>query len=120
MSQRAPRPAPAPDPTVYPEDDGMGENTLELRIRLFLIPLLARYLRERGSLPFVGGNQFIYWRQHEPTCSVAPDVYVVPGLAPGTRPVSQTLCEPSVAPGAKPGTTYTSGATEQVGSCCRQ
>ena len=98
MSQRAPRPAVAPDPTVYPESDDMGESTLELLIRLTLVPLLARYLKQKGAPPFVGGNQFIYGRRYEPTCSVAPDVYVLPGLAPEAAPRSIKVWETGHAP----------------------
>ncbi len=73
------------DPTVYPASDDMGEPTLELFIRLVLVPLLERYFAARGLTAFVGSNQFIYWAQFEPTRSVAPDLYVVPGLAPRTQ-----------------------------------
>ena len=77
----------------------MGENTLELLIRELLRPLLARYLLgHEKPPPFVGGNQFIYWRQHEPTCSVAPDVYVLPGLAPDATPRSIKVWETGRAP----------------------
>ena len=73
------------DPTMYPVSDEMGENTVELNIRLFLVPLLRRYLEQKGLSYFVGSNQFIYWEQHTPTRSVAPDVYVVPSLAPDAQ-----------------------------------
>ncbi|HEU4410213.1 MAG TPA: Uma2 family endonuclease [Polyangiaceae bacterium] len=85
MSRAAGTLAPRPDPTVYPASDDMGEPTLELFIRLVLVPLLERYLAARGLTAFVGSNQFIYWAQFEPTRSVAPDLYVVPGLAPRTQ-----------------------------------
>jgi hypothetical protein len=82
------QPRPTHDPTIYPTDDGMGENTFETCVRELLRPLLARFLAARGTPMFVGGNQFIYWEQHNPTASVAPDVYVVPGLAPDREPAS--------------------------------
>lgn len=74
-----------PDPTVYPASDDMGEPTLETFVRVVLLPLLERFLTARGLTAFVGSNQFIYWAQFEPTRSVAPDLYVVPGLAPRTQ-----------------------------------
>jgi Uma2 family endonuclease len=85
MSRAAPNLAKRPDPTVYPTSDNMGESTLEFFVRIVLAPLLERYLAARGVDAFVGSNQFIYWVQFEPTRSVAPDLYVVPGLAPRTQ-----------------------------------
>lgn len=49
-----------------------------------LRPLLERFLIERGQLAFVGADQFLYWRQHDPVSCVAPDLYVMPGVAPDT------------------------------------
>jgi Uma2 family endonuclease len=70
------------DPTHYPVDDGMGEGTLHREIGLMIQPLVRRYLATRGVRAYVGSNQFIYWVQHAPTTSVAPDLYVLPGVAP--------------------------------------
>jgi Uma2 family endonuclease len=85
MSRAAPDLAKRPDPTVYPTSDNMGESTLELFLRVVLVPLLERYFARRGVTAFVGSNQFIYWAQFQPTRVVAPDLYVVPGLAPRTQ-----------------------------------
>jgi Uma2 family endonuclease len=85
MSRAAPNLSRRLDPTVYPTSDNMGESTLELFVRLVLLPLLERYFALRGVTAFIGSNQFIYWAQFEPTRSVAPDLYVVPGLAPRTQ-----------------------------------
>ena len=63
----------------------MGENSLETFLRIVLLPLLERYLAAQGTPMFVGANQFIYWQQFDPTRSVAPDLYVVPGLPPGAE-----------------------------------
>ena len=73
------------DPTHYPVHDDMGEGSLQRLISELLRPLLARYLAERGERAFVGADQFIYWVQFEPTRSVAPDVYVLPGVDPASR-----------------------------------
>ncbi len=62
----------------------MGENALETFLRILLIPLIERFLASKGRPAWVGGNQFVYWREGEPTVSLAPDVLVVPGVAPGT------------------------------------
>ncbi|HEU4412518.1 MAG TPA: Uma2 family endonuclease [Polyangiaceae bacterium] len=85
MSRTAPNLAKRHDPTVYPTYDNMGASTFELFVRLELVPLVERYLAARGEAAFVGSDQFIYWVQFEPTRSVAPDLYVVPGLAPRTQ-----------------------------------
>jgi hypothetical protein len=72
----------APDPTHYPVEDDMGEGLLQKLIVTLLLPLVRRFLAERGVTALVGGNQFIYWVQHEPTSSLAPDLYVLPGIDP--------------------------------------
>lgn len=69
------------DPTVYPETDNMGEGELQRLISELLRPLLARFLAEQGMVAHVGANQFLYWVQHEPTRCIAPDIYVLPGIA---------------------------------------
>jgi hypothetical protein len=81
MASAAKRPV-SRDPTHYPVDEKMGEGSLQRFISELLRPLLARFLAERGERAFVGADQFIYWVQHEPTRSVAPDVYVLPGVDP--------------------------------------
>jgi hypothetical protein len=75
------------DPTVYPVDEKVGENTLQRCIVEMLRPLLERWLRHRGVQAFVGADQFIYYRPHTPTERVSPDIYVLPGVPPGT-PIS--------------------------------
>jgi Uma2 family endonuclease len=76
------RPRAAPDPTYYPVVDKMGEGSLQRLIAELLRPLLAYALAERGFKAFTGADQFIYYQQHAPTESCAPDVYVMPGLEP--------------------------------------
>jgi Uma2 family endonuclease len=78
--------APQPDPTIYPVSDDMGENTLETLIRVVLLPLLQRYLAERGTPMFVGSSQFIYWQQFNSARSLAPDIYTIPALPPDAEP----------------------------------
>ncbi|MEJ7729263.1 MAG: Uma2 family endonuclease [Polyangiaceae bacterium] len=41
---------------------------------------MERWLAARGTPCFVGADQFIYWVQYAPTRSVAPDLYVLPGV----------------------------------------
>ena len=73
------------DPTIYPEEERVGEDMLQRWIMELLRPLLQWWLSSRGVRAFVGADQFIYWRQHDPHARVAPDVYVLPGVDPRTR-----------------------------------
>ena len=74
------------DPTVYPIEDDMGEGSLQRFISELLRALIEIWLRSRGEQSFVGADQFFYWQQYNPTESVAPDVYVLPGVPQqGTR-----------------------------------
>ncbi len=70
-----------PDPTHYPETDNMGEGELQRLLTELLRPMLARFLAERGVVAHVGANQFIYWMEHAPTRCIAPDIYVLGGIA---------------------------------------
>lgn len=89
---------PRSDPTYYPSTDDMGRDALQISIVELLRPLIARFLAHRGVKAFVGANQFIYWVQYAPTISVAPDIYVMPGLSPDLRPPLWKLWEAGVVP----------------------
>jgi hypothetical protein len=71
----------AHDPTVYRGEDDVGEHEIQTYILELLRPLIERYLREQGIRAHVGSDQFIYWRQYDPQACVAPDIYVLPGVA---------------------------------------
>jgi Uma2 family endonuclease len=73
------------DPTIYPVEEKVGEDILQRWILELLRPLVERWFRHRGVRAFVGADQFIYYRPHAPTERVAPDIYVLPGVKPGTR-----------------------------------
>jgi Uma2 family endonuclease len=89
------------DPTFYPSTDDMGEDTIQRLITELLRPLLERYLAAQGIPAFVGADQFIYWEKGNPRATVAPDVYVMPGLPQDLVPrcwkVWQTGVPPSFA-----------------------
>jgi Uma2 family endonuclease len=73
------------DPTIYPEEERVGESMLQRWIVELLRPLLEWWLNVHcRRKAFVGADQFIYWRQHDAHARVAPDVYVLPGVAPHT------------------------------------
>ena len=86
------------DPTEYPVDDGVGEDLLQRLIAEVLRPLIAALLASRGDKALVGADQFIYWKQFAPTKSVAPDVYVLPGVAPNQRVRSWKVWETGIVP----------------------
>jgi hypothetical protein len=87
-----------PDPTVYPVEDEVGEEIIQRWICELLRPLLARFLAERGVRAFVGADQFFYWRQFDPRACVAPDVYVLPDVAPDTAVKVWKVWEDHVVP----------------------
>ena len=76
---------PAADPTIYPEEERVGEDILQRWIMELLRPLLQSWINARRVKALVGADQFIYWRQHDAHARVAPDIYVLPGVAPSTR-----------------------------------
>ena len=73
------------DPTVYPVEERVGEESLQRFIVELLRPLIERYLAERGVTAFTGADQFVYFVRGEVRKRVAPDVYVLPGVRPGRR-----------------------------------
>src|SRR4051812_28293267 len=75
----------APDPTVYPVEKKMGEDSLQTLIVEVLRPLIERWYEELERPTFVGADQFIYYEQFDPSKVVAPDVYVLSGVSPRRR-----------------------------------
>jgi Uma2 family endonuclease len=86
------------DPTIYPEEERVGEDMLQRWIVELLRPLLQWWLAKRGVTAFVGADQFIYWRQHDPHARVAPDIYVLPSVDPRTRVRTWKLWQDRVVP----------------------
>ncbi|UQA59636.1 Uma2 family endonuclease [Polyangium aurulentum] len=86
------------DPTFYPSTDDMGEDTIQRLITELLRPLLERYLAAHGIQAFVGADQFIYWEKGNPRATVAPDVYVMPGLPQDLVPRCWKVWRTGVAP----------------------
>ena len=75
----------APDPTIYAEEERVGEDILQRWIIEVLRPLLQRFLTGRRVHALVGADQFIYYRQYDSHARVAPDIYVLPGISPQHR-----------------------------------
>jgi Putative restriction endonuclease len=86
MRSAAKKPHPeAHDPTFYPVEEKVGEDSLQRLILELLRPLVERYYQRAGKPTFVGADQFIYYKRFHPGKVVAPDVYVLPGVPPGRR-----------------------------------
>jgi Uma2 family endonuclease len=75
----------AHDPTFYPTEEKVGQDTLQMLILELLRPLTERWYQLRGKPTFVGEDQFIYYKRFHPEKVVAPDLYVLPGVKPGRR-----------------------------------
>jgi hypothetical protein len=82
----------------YPETDHMGEGLLQRLIMELLRPMIARFLAEHGKVAAVGADQFIYFREGDPSRRIAPDVYVLPGVRPGKRIRSWKVWQEGIAP----------------------
>jgi hypothetical protein len=83
---------------VYPVEDRVGEDIVQRWIVELLRPLIARWFVERGEPTFVGADQFLYYEQFDSHKRIAPDVYVMPGVAPDTPARSWKLWEWQKAP----------------------
>lgn len=86
------------DPTIYPVEERVGEDMLQRRIVELLRPLIERWLTHRGVRALVGADQFIYYQQYNPHARVAPDVYVLPGVAPDAAVPSWKVWETGIVP----------------------
>jgi Uma2 family endonuclease len=86
------------DPTIYPVTEKMGEDLLQCWIAELLRPLLEHWLLGRGVRALVGADQFIYYQRFNSAARVAPDVYVLPGVAPDTRVGSWKIWETGIVP----------------------
>ncbi len=84
------------DFSTFPESDGepMAE-TLENQTQMIdLMFALRRLLREQGRTRVaVGGNQFLYYNEHNGRDHCSPDVYVALDVEPGNRPTWKTWVE---------------------------
>ena len=76
---------PATDIVDYPEADGrpMAETDLHRDLMFYVIHLLRRYFT--GQQVYVSGNLLLYYEEGNPRKSVAPDCFVVWGVAPHRR-----------------------------------
>jgi Putative restriction endonuclease len=73
------------DPTVYPVEEKVGQDSLQSKILELLRPLVDLWLVLCERPSFVGSDQFVYYKRHNPKKCVAPDVYVLPGVPRDAR-----------------------------------
>jgi Uma2 family endonuclease len=78
----------AAKPVVYPTSDGkpMAETDLHRQEMVRLIDTLDDHFAGDGSA-YVSGNMLLYYEEGNPRASIAPDVFVVPGIARGPREI---------------------------------
>jgi Uma2 family endonuclease len=70
----------------YPESDGkpMGETDVHIDALIYLREALRDHFREDPQI-YVAGNMLLYYEEGNPTACVAPDVFVVKGVAKRER-----------------------------------
>jgi hypothetical protein len=73
------------DPTIYPEEEKVGEESLQRFILEALRPLVERWLEAKGVRAWTGADLFVYYVKHDSSKRVAPDILVLPGIEPGIR-----------------------------------
>ena len=73
---------------VYPESDGqpMAESDLHRKEMTYLIDALTDHFRPAADV-YVAGNLFFYYKKGDPRAVVAPDLFVVKGVAKRDRKV---------------------------------
>lgn len=76
----------------------MGEHELQRLIAELLRPMLERWFASKGELAHAGADQFFYWVEGDPSQRIAPDVYVVPGVAQNPPVASWKLWESPARP----------------------
>jgi Uma2 family endonuclease len=76
----------APTQIHYPESDGkpMGETDVHIDALIYLREALRDYFRDDPQI-YVAGNMLLYYEEGNPSACVAPDVFVVQGVAKGER-----------------------------------
>lgn len=70
----------------YPETDGkpMAETDVHIDVLIYLREGLKDYFRDAPQV-YVAGNMLLYYEEGNPAACVAPDVFVVQGVAKGER-----------------------------------
>jgi Uma2 family endonuclease len=76
----------AVQPIRYPESDGkpMAETEVHIDVLIYLREALKDYFRDAPQV-YVAGNMLLYYEEGNPAACVAPDVFVVQGVAKRER-----------------------------------
>jgi Uma2 family endonuclease len=76
----------AGQPIHYPERDGkpMAETDVHSDVLIYLREALKDHFRDEPQM-YVAGNMLFYYEEGNPAACVAPDVFVVQGVAKGER-----------------------------------
>jgi Uma2 family endonuclease len=76
----------AAQPIHYPETDGkpMAETDVHIDVLIYLREALKDYFRDEPQV-YVAGNMLLYYEEGNPAACVAPDVFVVQGVAKEER-----------------------------------
>ena len=76
----------APTQLHYPDSDGkpMSETDVHIDARIYLREALRDYFRDDPQV-YVAGNMLLYYEEGNPAACVAPDAFVVQGVAKGER-----------------------------------
>ena len=76
----------AVQPIHYPKRDGkpMAETDVHIDVLIYLREALRDYFRNEPQV-YVAGNMLFYYEEGNPAACVAPDVFVVQGVAKGER-----------------------------------
>jgi Uma2 family endonuclease len=71
---------------IYPTSDGqpMAEGDWHLNVMIYLILGLGLHFRNQPDV-YVAGNNFLYYKEGDPTKRISPDVYVVFGVGNQVR-----------------------------------
>jgi Uma2 family endonuclease len=76
----------AVQPIYYPERDGkpMAETDVHIDVLIYLREALKDHFRDEPQV-YVAGNMLLYYEEGNPAACVAPDIFVVQGVAKGER-----------------------------------
>ena len=82
----------AVQPIHYPERDGkpMAETDVHIDVLIYLREALKDHFRDEPQV-YVAGNMLLYYEEGNPAACVAPDVFVVQGVAKGERRTYQAV-----------------------------
>jgi Uma2 family endonuclease len=84
--------------TFDPFEDDMGESSLQRFISEHFRPQVESWVAGIHGPTFVGADQYVAWDPYDAHAVVAPDVYVLPGVAPGESFVYWKVWQTGVVP----------------------